>query len=534
MSFVPPEVQAVLPYAGPPLIGAFIGYLTNHVAIRMLFRPLRAWRICGLRVPMTPGVIPAKRGELAKNMGEVVGEHLLTSDEIARGLDNPIFQAHLRGIIGERLEEIMRRDLGPLGTVIPSKFRVYFDIASKTVIYQAKEKIRLYLASDEFRAIADQALERRMESFLAGEVRTVIAGGQRERVYALIEQTVDRLLHSTALEEWAEDMVRQQVYGVIERRRSLHDLLPGEMEEALRGVVLDQTPALLCRLAAMISEAEVRDRIVAGVSAAVDGFLVTLGPMGEMARGFFPVEQMKEKIGSYLDNRHDEVAAWLTSPAVQARVAAVIGEKCDDLLHKPLAQLFPSENSQVTETFCETAASHLVGILRQMDAAPLLVSLIKNSCETRLEEGGLTLQQAGELLLGSETFATEKLRLRGEVCQALQSPKTFEVVDSLVEGLAAALLQKKIGKLSNIVPQGVREAIVTSIHKAASTMLAEEVPGLVQSLNIKHIVTEKINSLDILRVEGLLLTIMQEQFKYINLFGALLGFLIGCGNLLLL
>ena len=80
----------------------------------------------------------------------------------------------------------------------------------------------------------------------------------------------------------------------------------------------------------------------------------------------------------------------------------------------------------------------------------------------------------------------------------------------------------------------VREAIVTSIHKAASTMLAEEVPGLVQSLNIKHIVTEKINSLDILRVEGLLLTIMQEQFKYINLFGAILGFLIGCGNLLLL
>ena len=65
-------------------------------------------------------------------------------------------------------------------------------------------------------------------------------------------------------------------------------------------------------------------------------------------------------------------------------------------------------------------------------------------------------------------------------------------------------------------------------------MLATEVPGLVQSLNIKKIVTEKVNSLNLLRLEGLLLSIMQEQFKYINLFGWLLGFIIGCGNLFFL
>jgi len=65
----------------------------------------------------------------------------------------------------------------------------------------------------------------------------------------------------------------------------------------------------------------------------------------------------------------------------------------------------------------------------------------------------------------------------------------------------------------------------------ASNMLANEVPGLVDSLNIRKIVTEKVNSLDILKLEGLLLSIMEEQFKYINLFGALLGFFIGCLNI---
>ena len=41
-----------------------------------------------------------------------------------------------------------------------------------------------------------------------------------------------------------------------------------------------------------------------------------------------------------------------------------------------------------------------------------------------------------------------------------------------------------------------------------------------------------IDSFDLLRLEQLLLSIMEEQFKYINIFGGLLGFLIGCANII--
>ena len=61
----------------------------------MLFRPLKAWKIGSMRMPMTPGVIPSKREELAINMGEVVGDHLLTSREIGKGLQQEVFQKHL-------------------------------------------------------------------------------------------------------------------------------------------------------------------------------------------------------------------------------------------------------------------------------------------------------------------------------------------------------------------------------------------------------------------------------------------------------
>ncbi len=124
--------------------------------------------------------------------------------------------------------------------------------------------------------------------------------------------------------------------------------------------------------------------------------------------------------------------------------------------------------------------------------------------------------------------------VKKEIRELLQSQNTLKTIDFLVDSLIGSLLEKRIGKLANLVPAGVREGWSRSLQTMASTMLANEVPGLVQSLNIRQIVTEKVNSLDILKLEGLLLSIMEEQFKYINLFGALLGFLIGCLNIIFL
>ncbi len=65
----------------------------------------------------------------------------------------------------------------------------------------------------------------------------------------------------------------------------------------------------------------------------------------------------------------------------------------------------------------------------------------------------------------------------------------------------------------------------------------EEISMLVSSdydlAQVLQMVTDKVNSLDLLQLERLLLSIMEEQFKYINLFGAILGFFMGLINLAL-
>ncbi|MCL2235217.1 MAG: DUF445 family protein [Defluviitaleaceae bacterium] len=71
-----------------PVVGAVIGFSTNVLAIVMLFRPHRQIRIGGFVLPFTPGLIPKEKAELAKNIGEVLGESVLTPEALVEAVSN--------------------------------------------------------------------------------------------------------------------------------------------------------------------------------------------------------------------------------------------------------------------------------------------------------------------------------------------------------------------------------------------------------------------------------------------------------------
>ncbi|MEL6350558.1 MAG: DUF445 family protein [Cyanobacteria bacterium J06627_28] len=68
----------------PPVLGGVIGYFTNDIAIKMLFRPYRPKFIFGQRIPFTPGLIPSNQARLAKKISDVIMRSLLTPEELQR------------------------------------------------------------------------------------------------------------------------------------------------------------------------------------------------------------------------------------------------------------------------------------------------------------------------------------------------------------------------------------------------------------------------------------------------------------------
>lgn len=63
-------------------MGGVIGYFTNDLAIKMLFRPYRPVLIGGQPLPFTPGLIPRNQERLAKRIADTIMRSLLTPEEL--------------------------------------------------------------------------------------------------------------------------------------------------------------------------------------------------------------------------------------------------------------------------------------------------------------------------------------------------------------------------------------------------------------------------------------------------------------------
>ena len=95
----------------PPLVGAFIGYVTNLVAIKMLFRPLNKVLLFGFPLPFTPGILPKERHKLADSIGRMVEQELLTSEVLRERLARTEVREKIGDTLGNYTDQLLKRPL---------------------------------------------------------------------------------------------------------------------------------------------------------------------------------------------------------------------------------------------------------------------------------------------------------------------------------------------------------------------------------------------------------------------------------------
>ncbi|MGA1205550.1 MAG: DUF445 domain-containing protein [Opitutales bacterium] len=113
--------QTLLVAAAFPLIGAGIGWLTNRLAIQMLFRPRGPVRILGWTLQ---GLIPRRQSELATRVAEIVETELfnqhLIRNEISKMDLHPHLQQLATNIVWDRLAPKLRA-IPLLGSLVNDK-----------------------------------------------------------------------------------------------------------------------------------------------------------------------------------------------------------------------------------------------------------------------------------------------------------------------------------------------------------------------------------------------------------------------------
>jgi uncharacterized membrane protein YheB (UPF0754 family) len=166
-------------FAAPPVVGGIIGYFTNDIAIKMLFRPYRAYYIGGRRLPFTPGLIPSNQERLAKRISDAIMGSLLTPEELQnlarKLLQTERMQAAIHWLLKLAIEQIqgknqdkavkiiaeILRDL--LGQALPRLLKVMArrEDFLEQQLNQIFDQVILELRLNEFQAeqLADWLLE---------------------------------------------------------------------------------------------------------------------------------------------------------------------------------------------------------------------------------------------------------------------------------------------------------------------------------------------------------------------------------------
>ncbi|MGI6527811.1 MAG: DUF445 domain-containing protein [Caldicoprobacterales bacterium] len=164
------------------IVGALIGWFTNYLAVKMLFRPIRPWRIPLTKIELQ-GLIPKRREEIAVTIGATVEEQLISINDLVSRL-----------IEGENRAELIRTIRFKILAAIDERIPSFVPGAIKQAILT---RIRDIL-TQEIQSFVDHSMGEMIEDAVQ---KIDISNLVEERIKALELEEVERLTLEVASRE---------------------------------------------------------------------------------------------------------------------------------------------------------------------------------------------------------------------------------------------------------------------------------------------------------------------------------------------
>lgn len=126
-----------------PIIGAFIGWVTNLFAVKAIFKPYEPIHIIGSF--SIQGVVPKRRQELARSIGKVVEQELLNVEDLIKQMKSP-----------EVLDRIVDSASDSIRNMVVERIPVWVPVSIRTAILEMVGDIMHKQMPQVIEQIADQ------------------------------------------------------------------------------------------------------------------------------------------------------------------------------------------------------------------------------------------------------------------------------------------------------------------------------------------------------------------------------------------
>jgi uncharacterized membrane protein YheB (UPF0754 family) len=170
-----------------PFISAFIHWLTIWMALKLLFHPRQPKKILGFTLQ---GVFPKKQQQIAENLGRIVGQELLSFEDIEQTITNPANVQRILPLADEHIDHFLRvklkesmpmiamfigdKTIGQLKAVFMTELEELFPVIMKNYVAHLKNDLDLErIVVDKIASFSSDKLETMLNQILTKEFRFV-------------------------------------------------------------------------------------------------------------------------------------------------------------------------------------------------------------------------------------------------------------------------------------------------------------------------------------------------------------------------
>lgn len=265
-----------------PAVGAVIGYITNDIAIRMLFRPHQPKYVMGIHIPFTPGIIPKEKNRIASAIGKAVSENLMNREVLEKNLLSDEMIAKIGDAIdefvttqsqnGETIEQFARHyltedDITAMrgnvsdGVVKMITGKLQDSSLGESIAHMATEhvmeKTRNSLAGKFGADLLLQPVALLLEGYLAKHINEILHNNSQQMVEGLVLDESERLMGMTMRELMSghDEQVAQIKSGILSAYRViitehlpriLQDIdISGIIEQRIKDMDMDEAEAII-------------------------------------------------------------------------------------------------------------------------------------------------------------------------------------------------------------------------------------------------------------------------------------------------
>ena len=485
-------------------LGALIGFGTNWLAIKSLFRPLRPrWYSLGWQ-----GVIPRNKEKLASNISEVVDEYLLSTDDLSTLLQDEPFQENLHRFVADQIDRLLSASLASGFAQLPSDWR---EEGLNKVTRRLLEWIADWSESES-------GLE--LKQWLLDKLETRLGTLQVEQVLSAeqLDEFISRISGVLAEKKTREHLTRilqERLEGFLGSDTPLENIVPTELRDVLHERLQREIPEILERIALWLREPENMEDMVERILKALEIYAEQASWLSSLLTKL-GLHFFRDKFTEALSQRIPQLTQeFVHSEEVREKFAKQLLDSVNDLLRKPVAEMVGEHRHVLAERVGSIAATWISSTEAQDALGSFLRHQYSQHRKRQLDE-----------MIPDEAWRTMRQRLS----KALQLPRdkigpwSMQLSDFLRKSIqnSHVPLWEWIG-----LRRDDEKALVLWAQDKATKILETHVPVLIGRFDIQATVHAKIMKFDLLQVERLIKGIISDQLRYINLLGAVLGGLVG-------